>query len=307
MYRFKMTTFKGDVVKKLIAILFGMLLIIPVLCISGCVGGNTAEDWSKAKINVYTRDPESGTREVFWEKALDKGEITKKAVVVNSNGAMKSAIAQDKYGIGYLSIGYLDSSVKAVKFNGIEPTIENVRNGKYPISRKLHMYVNKELKEKDPKKYELVMEFIKFVQSKEGQEIVKKKGYIPLPNPQPYQKKEGLKGEIKIAGSTTVEPIAAECAKRFMQMYPDVKITVSGGGSGFGIKQVGEGLVDIGDASRDAKPEELQKYPLEDHVIGMDGVAIIVNPANPIDNLNKEQVKKIFAGEITSWGQVLGQ
>ena len=113
--------------------------------------------------------------------------------------------------------------------------------------------------------------------------------------------------KITLAGGTALVPIMEEAGKEFMKKHPNVKVMVSGGGSGFGIKQVGEGLVDIGDASRDAKPEELQKYPLEDHVIGMDGVAIIVNPANPIDNLNKEQVKKIFAGEITSWGQVLGQ
>jgi len=126
-----------------------------------------------APINVYTRDEESGTREVFWEKALDKGEITKKAVVVNSNGAMKAAVSQDPNAIGFLSVGYVDNSVKAVKFDGIEPTEENVKNGKYKISRTLWLITKGEPSE-------LEKAFIDYILSEEGQKIVKEKGYLPI-------------------------------------------------------------------------------------------------------------------------------
>lgn len=126
-----------------------------------------------APINVYTRDEESGTREVFWEKALGKGKITEKATVVNSNGAMKTAVKQDKNGIGYLSIGYVDSTIKAVKFNGVEPTEENVKKGIYKVSRALNMITNGE---PSP----AVQAYLDYVLSPEGQEIVREKGYLPI-------------------------------------------------------------------------------------------------------------------------------
>lgn len=126
-----------------------------------------------APINVYTRDEESGTREVFWEKALNKGKIIEKATVVSSNGAMKTAVGQDKNGIGYLSVGYIDSSIKPVKFNGVEPTEENVKKGTYKISRTLYMITNGE---PSP----AVKAYLDYVLSPEGQEIVKEKGYLPI-------------------------------------------------------------------------------------------------------------------------------
>ena len=125
-----------------------------------------------APINVYTRDPESGTRETFWKYALDKGNITKKAIVVASNGEMKAKIAMDENGIGYLSVGYVDESVKAIKLDGIAPTQENVKKGVYKVYRPLNLITNGEPKG-------VVKEFIDFVLSDEGQEIVKKKGFLP--------------------------------------------------------------------------------------------------------------------------------
>jgi phosphate transport system substrate-binding protein len=126
-----------------------------------------------APINVYTRDEESGTREVFHEKALDKGDITEKATVVQSNGAMKTAVAGDKNAIGFISIGYLDNSVKGVKFDGVEPTEENVKNGKYKVSRTLHMITKGE-------PTGAVKDYLDYVLSPEGQEVVKEKGYMPI-------------------------------------------------------------------------------------------------------------------------------
>ena len=115
------------------------------------------------------------------------------------------------------------------------------------------------------------------------------------------------KAIIKISGSTTVLPIAKETAKRYMMKHPNVQIEVSGGGSGFGVKQVGQGLVDIGMASRDLKASEKETYPdLVVYNIGLDGVAVVVNPNNPVSSLTKEQVKKIYAGEITNWKEVGG-
>ncbi|ABR55859.1 phosphate binding protein [Methanococcus aeolicus Nankai-3] len=131
------------------------------------LGGNDAQ------INVYTRDEESGTREVFFEKALDKSKIFERATVVTSNGNMKSAVKGDENAIGYLSIGYIDNNVKGLEFEGALPTEENVKNGKYKVSRNLNMITNGEPKG-------LAKEYLDFVLSPEGQEIVKKEGYMPI-------------------------------------------------------------------------------------------------------------------------------
>ncbi len=112
---------------------------------------------------------------------------------------------------------------------------------------------------------------------------------------------------ISMAGGTALVPIAKETAKQFMEKHPNVQIDVSGGGSGFGIKECGEGRITIGMAGRDLKPEEKEKYPdLIVYKIGIDGVAVVVNPSNPINGLSKDQIKKIFAGEITNWKDVGG-
>ena len=124
-------------------------------------------------INVYTRDKASGTRAVFWKKALDKGEITAKANFVVSNGAMKSAISSDPYAIGYVSVGYIDESVAPVALGGVVPTLENVKQGKYQIARGLYSNTKGEPSG-------LTKKFIDFIFSPEGQKIASEKGFIPV-------------------------------------------------------------------------------------------------------------------------------
>lgn len=116
----------------------------------------------------------------------------------------------------------------------------------------------------------------------------------------------GQKGTIKIAGGTAHIPVMKEAAKRIMTRNKDVVITVAGGGSGVGIKQVGEGLVDIGNSGRKAKPEEIQKYGLKMFKWAVDGVGVVVNPANPVKSLTKNQLKRIYAGEIDNWSTLGG-
>lgn len=124
------------------------------------------------KINVYTRDEASGTREVFWKKALDKGQITTGAHVVASNGAMKSAIGQDPYGIGYVSIGHIDETVAPVALDGIVPTTETVVKGTYPVARGLYSNTKGE-------PVGLTRKFIDFLYTADGKKIIEKHGFIP--------------------------------------------------------------------------------------------------------------------------------
>jgi phosphate transport system substrate-binding protein len=124
-------------------------------------------------INLYTRDEASGTRAVFWKKALKKGQIAQKANFVVSNGAMKAAISQDPYGIGYVSVGHINDSVAPVSFNGVEPTLANVQSGQYPIARGLYSNTKGE-------PTGLVKKLIDYLLTAEGQEIVTKKGFVPV-------------------------------------------------------------------------------------------------------------------------------
>jgi phosphate transport system substrate-binding protein len=117
---------------------------------------------------------------------------------------------------------------------------------------------------------------------------------------------EGQKGTIKIAGGTAHIPVMKEAAKRIMTRNKDIVVTVAGGGSGVGIKQVGEGLVDIGNSGRKAKPEEVEKYGLTMFKWAVDGVGVVVNPANPVKFLAKDQLKRIYAGEIDNWSKLGG-
>lgn len=128
-----------------------------------------------AKINIYTRDNASGTRKVFWKKALLKGDISKKAVFISSNGAMKSAVSRDKNGIGYISIGHIDNSVKGVSIEGVSPGLENVKSGKYKVARGLYSNTRGEAKGLSGK-------FIDYLYSDEGQDIIASKGFIPVKN-----------------------------------------------------------------------------------------------------------------------------
>lgn len=127
------------------------------------------------------------------------------------------------------------------------------------------------------------------------------------PNPAPAPAGTELSGEITEAGSTTVQPLAEKLAEAFSAQHPEVEITVQGGGSSVGVKSAGEGTVDVGAASREVKESELQEFPdLVIHTIARDGIAIVAHPDVPVDGLTKEQVKDIFAGEITNWSEVGG-
>lgn len=124
------------------------------------------------QINLYTRDEASGTRSVFWKKALDKGDIAAGANVVQSNGAMKVAVSRDPYAIGYLSIGHMDNSVSGVAIDGVAPTRENAKNGNYPVVRKLYMNTK-------GKPGTLAEAFISYIRGPQGAEIVSENGFIP--------------------------------------------------------------------------------------------------------------------------------
>jgi phosphate transport system substrate-binding protein len=212
-------------------------------------------------------------------------------------------VASTPDSIAFLSFGYLDNSVLAISIDGVEPTVENAVNGSYPVVRPLNMCT---LGEPEG----VVKDFLDFVMSEEGQAIVVDEGFIAVAGgmaEEPETTEEPQTDRISIAGSTTVQPVAEKVGEAFTELT-GAKVDVAGGGSSSGVKAAGDGTADIGNASRDIKDSELETYPdLVIHTIAKDGIAIVSHPEGTVDELTTEQVREIFAGNITNWSEVGGE
>ena len=271
-------------------------LLMVVLAFSGCVENNGGES---LKIVVVGRDSASGTREFFHENVMDEEDFVATMLEKNSNGAVHQTVSQTEGAIGFVGLGYLDDEIKALKINGVTPSVSTVSSGDYPIARNLNMYT-------DGEPSGIILEFLNYLDSTEGQAIVADEGFVPKDNTEAYTATEGLSGTIEIEGSTTVLPIAQAAAEEFMTLQTDIDVTVNGGGSSVGIQSVGEGTADIGMASRGIKPSEQSNYPtLKEHIVCADGIAIVVHPSNDyFEALTVGMVKAIYKGVFTDWNEV---
>jgi len=269
------------------------LIVIVALCstlLSGCI-----QNQEGFPIVLIGRDSTSGTREFFWQNVMGKEDFSIMLQERNSNGGVYLTVTQTPGAIGYVSLGFVDSGVKALKINNITASADSVLAGTYPIARDLFMFTKGNATG-------AAKEFIEYTQSAEGQAVVEEEGFVPLPTSTPYNSSgKHLSGTLRISGSTTVFPIVEKAKDAFMKLYPDLLITVSSTGSGAGITAVGQGTVDIGMSSRDLKSSE-SNLELVRYVIAKDGIAIIVNRENTYaDSLTMEQLKAIYRGEITNW------
>jgi phosphate transport system substrate-binding protein len=286
-------TKKKKETKTLIAIGILSITLISTTLLSGCT-----QNQEGLSIVVIGRDSASGTHEFFWEHVMGKENFTSKLQEKNSNGGIYQTVTQTPGAIGYVGLGYVDSGVKALKINNIRATAENVLAGKYPIARDLYLFTMGNASG-------LAKEFIEYVMSTEGQEIVDEEGFVPLPTSQSYNSSnKNPSGSLTIGGSTTVFPIIEKVKDAFKVMYPQISITVGSTGSGAGITSVIAGTVDIAMSSRDLKSSEADKGLMK-YTIASDGIAIIVNPENIyVDNITMEQLKAIYKGEITNWDEL---
>ncbi len=248
-------------------------------------------------ITIISREEGSGTRAYFKSTVMGDTLTTDGAILLPYNGAIRNAVAGDPNGIGYISRGYVDSAVIPLAIDGVSCTLENCQAGKYPLSRPLYFLTSGEATG-------VTAEFINFCLSDAGQTIVADEGYIRQEG-KPWDSPQKLIGNISERGSTTIQPLAEKLANRFMKLYPEVTITISGGGSSVGVKSAGNGTADIGAASRELKSSEMEEYPdLKTHVMAYDAVAIIVHPDNPVHGLTTGEVAQIFGGEIADWKEL---
>lgn len=252
-------------------------------------------------IHPISREDGSGTRGAFVElfevfnKVKDKkvDAISKKAEITNSTAVMLTTVSKDENAIGYVSLGSLNKSVKAVQINGVEANAANVKSKKYPVSRPFNVITLKD--------NALADDFLGFATSKEAQDIVTKAGYIPT-DAKSFKPKNP-EGKIVIAGSSSVTPLMEKLKEAYLKQNKKAKIEIQQSDSTTGVNATVQGIADIGMVSRELKESELSKG-LKAKVLAIDGLAVIVNPKNALSSLKPEQVKAIFEGKTTKWSEV---
>ena len=279
-------------IKKVSAVLFATIFMANIM--GGCA------KVSNNDIAVISREDGSGTRGAFIEltgveqKDADgnKSDMTTvDAIIAKSTDVVITQVSGNKNAIGYISLGAINDTVKAVTIDGIEPTSENVKNGSYPISRPFNIATGDDVSD-------CAQDFINYILSAEGQAIVEAKDYTPVVDNAESFKSNGATGKVVVAGSTSVSPVIEKIAEEYQTVNTGVTIEIQTSDSTSGMKAVLDGTCDIGMASRELKDDETV---LNDTAIALDGIAIVVNNDNTIENLTTQQICDIYTGTSTSW------
>lgn len=292
--------------------LFGVLA---VSAFAGCGGAGSSSNGSSnagsdvAKfdasktISVVTREEGSGTRDAFTELTgvlVKDGDnktdnTTTSAVTINSTEAVITNVKDNEAAIGYISLGSLNDTVKALKIGGVEATADNVKSGDYAVSRPFNIAYKSELSD-------VAQDFVDYIMSSDGQKIVSDNGYVTVSENAAYSGKKPS-GKISVAGSSSVSPVMEKLAEAYQKVNTNAKVEIQTSDSSAGMQSAMGGTCDIGMASRDLKDEE--KSALKAETIAKDGIAVIVNNANTCDDLTLDQVKSIYTGETTVWSDII--
>lgn len=292
--------------------LFGVLA---VSAFAGCGGagsssngssdaGSDAAKFDASKtISVVTREEGSGTRDAFTELTgvlVKDGDnktdnTTTSAVTINSTEAVITNVKDNEAAIGYISLGSLNDTVKALKIGGVEATADNVKSGDYAVSRPFNIAYKGELSD-------VAQDFVDYIMSSDGQKIVSDNGYVTVSENAAYSGKKPS-GKISVAGSSSVSPVMEKLAEAYQKVNTNAKVEIQTSDSSAGMQSAMGGTCDIGMASRDLKDEE--KSALKAETIAKDGIAVIVNNANTCDDFTLDQVKSIYTGETTVWSDII--
>ncbi len=295
--------------KKKVLCIVSVLAVIAILigAFSGCSSKNGKDSGSNGKgsdgntpITVISREEGSGTRDAFVEIMgivdADKNDLTvQTAEITNSTSVMMSTVKGNINAIGYVSLGSLSCDVKALSLDGVSPSTETVKDGTYKLQRPFNIaYIDGSLSD-------AAKDFIKFIKSADGAEIIDSEGYISMDSIEKYVPAD-LSGTVTLAGSTSVAPLMNVLADSYEKLNKNVKIEIQESGSSAGIQSATEKAVDIAMSSRALKDDEAKVLRAEQ--IALDGIAVIVNRENTASNITSEQVKSVYTGEITSWDKI---
>lgn len=273
---------------------------------AGCGAGGSDEASAAGgeAISIISREDGSGTRGAFIElfgieEEIDGEDVdmtTEEAQITNSTSVMLTTVAGDDYAIGYVSLGALDDSVKAVKIDGADATADNVKSGTYKVSRPFNIAT------KEGSTNEVATDFIRFILSEEGQAVVEENKYIAVDDVQPF---EGTSpsGKAVVGGSSSVSPVMEKLIEAYQAVNPNAEIELQTTDSTTGMTSVIDGNYDIGMASRELKDTELSEG-LNGQVIATDGIAVVVNNNSTVEELSSDQVKAIYTGEARTWDEV---
>lgn len=284
-----------------------LFLAFIFLLATGCAeeGKTTTDSFDKNKnISVISREDGSGTRSAFVDifhikvKNVDQTEkdrTTKEAIVADKTDIAMINIVNDPYAIGYLSLGSLNDTVKGLAVDGITASAEHIQDGTYPVQRTFVVAVREDASA-------LALDFIDFILSAEGQDVVAASRYIPATQSREAYSGSQSSGKITISGSSSVTPVMEKLREAYLQINPRVTIEVQMSDSTAGMSAVMNGTCDIGMSSRALKEKE--QATLKDATIALDGLVIVVNKRNPLNNITSEQVGEIFMGNILRWGEV---
>ena len=295
--------------KKSVSLLLAGLMLCGAL--AGC-GGNSTESTestgdaaqtettgTSGSIHVVSREDGSGTRGAFVELTGvedDNGDnTTVDAEIANRTDAVMTTVAGNEAAIGYISLGSLNNTVKAVKVDGVEATVDNVKNGTYTLARPFNIATKGE-------PTGVAADFINFIMSADGQAIVTEEGYITINDNAEAFTSDGSSGQIAVGGSSSVSPVMEKLIEAYKAVNPNAQIDLQTSDSTSGMTGAMDGTFAIGMASRELKDEEAAE--LTSQAIAMDGIAVIVNTANTVEDLTMDQIRGIYVGEITDWADV---
>ncbi|MDR2747844.1 MAG: substrate-binding domain-containing protein [Treponema sp.] len=283
--------------KKLIVLALAVLMAAPAFAGGKRDSGSSAADRS---IVVMSREDGSGTRSAFTElfEVLDadkKDNITPSAEITNSTAVMMTSVAGDPAAIGYISLGSLNDTVKALSIDGVAATTANAANGAYKIVRPFYIAVKGDVKAP-------AQDFINFILSRNGQDVVEKNGCVRAADQGPFTS-AGSAGKIVVAGSSSVTPVMEKLVEAYAVLNPGASVEIQQSDSSTGMNAAIDGICDIGMASRELKDTEKGKG-LRGIRIATDGIAVIVNKGNSLSGLTREQVRSIYLGETGTWNAV---
>lgn len=256
-------------------------------------------------INVVSREDGSGTRGAFIElfgveEKNDAGEkidnTTDEAIITNSTDVMLTTVSGDEYSIGYVSLGSLNDSVKAVSIDGAEATVDNIKSGDYTIARPFNIATK-------GTPSDVAQDFINFIMSADGQAVISDNKYIPVDDGAAAFESNGASGKVVVAGSSSVTPVMEKLKEAYVAVNSGAEIEIQESDSTTGMTAAMDGTCDIGMASRELKDSETEQG-LTATTIAMDGIAVVVNLDNPTANLTSDQVKGVYVGDITSWDEL---
>lgn len=291
--------------KTFIMVLVALMTLGTLVFLAGC--GNDANGENEInKIAVISREDGSGTRGAFVElfkieqKDADGNKVdytSEDADITNSTSVMMTSVASNENAIGYISLGSLNNSVKAVVIDGAEASVAKIKSGAYKISRPFNIATKGNVSK-------ATQAFIDFIMSADGQAVVEDSGYIKAVEGAAFSG-SNVAGKVVVAGSSSVTPVMEKLKETYLAVNPNAEIEVQQSDSSAGMNSAKDGICDIGMASRALKESEIAAG-LTPSVIALDGIAVIINNDNPVNELASEQVQAIFTGEITTWNELNG-